>query len=454
MVSRPRRRRPAAGADARPARWRRRRSRRAVAALEAVVFEERRCTGDSVTDRARSRRLRVTLDGADALAGESVRAGDAGAHSRSAIVAVDDDRAGAADALAAAQARAGEVQRTRAGSRCIVSPSGTSSGPRSSLARSARLEQAAARPVDAHASACADLLGRHRQLGEAMADGVGDPVDDGGTTAIMTTSRHALGRVAVGQRRQHLAASAATPPHRRRAAGGSGGSSRCRCRARPRTAAGTRAGRGRCHRQPALELAGDQLRHDRVAALQDRVMVEQLDLAAGGVDRELGQRADRAVVGRPRRCFAARAGRTRAARRGRGSRRGRAPWPPPRRRRSEREAVDRQAPVGPSISNSASAHCQRLKVCTTAPVTSAQSLRLRRHRASGSGSRPAAVSWPSTQRASSRAPPAAPPGRRRGRGSRSPARPATARAEDHAAPPRACRARSSRRSCWRWMGEH
>jgi hypothetical protein len=52
----------------------------------------------------------VAFDGAHFLALEVMRAGDAGAHFLAgAVGVVDDHHAGVADALAAAQARAGEV---------------------------------------------------------------------------------------------------------------------------------------------------------------------------------------------------------------------------------------------------------------------------------------------------------------------------------------------------------
>ena len=52
----------------------------------------------------------MALDGADLLALEVVRAGDAGAHFLAgAIGVVDDHHAGVADALATTQARAGQV---------------------------------------------------------------------------------------------------------------------------------------------------------------------------------------------------------------------------------------------------------------------------------------------------------------------------------------------------------
>ena len=80
-------------------------ARRAVAALEGEMVEK------GGLHRRQLAVLRNALDGANALAGEEVGAGDAGVHrARRPVRMVEDDDAGAARADAAAELGAGQIE--------------------------------------------------------------------------------------------------------------------------------------------------------------------------------------------------------------------------------------------------------------------------------------------------------------------------------------------------------
>ncbi|MOA07320.1 hypothetical protein D3C78_1270090 [compost metagenome] len=54
------------------------------------------------------------------------------------------------------------------------------------------------------------------------------------------------------------------------------------------------------HRQPALQLAGNQFRHNQVAALHDRMVIQQFYLAGGDIHRHFRQGSDGTVIGHRR----------------------------------------------------------------------------------------------------------------------------------------------------------
>ncbi|MNG85416.1 hypothetical protein D3C79_441750 [compost metagenome] len=54
------------------------------------------------------------------------------------------------------------------------------------------------------------------------------------------------------------------------------------------------------HRQTALQLARNQLRHDQVATLHNRMMIQQFNLAGSDIHRYFRQRTHGAVIGHSR----------------------------------------------------------------------------------------------------------------------------------------------------------